>query len=150
MDPTDWLDVFSRWLHILGAVVLVGGPLVWLLTLRTKAQPVGEAAPVDPADASLAAALKPAVHGAVLVVLLTGVWNLYSKWGTLTPAYGLTVLVKMVLGLGLMFLASVLVGRSAAFAPIRANVRPWLTGAVALGVVVVLLACILTHLPPKT
>src|SRR5579862_4175150 len=67
-----WINVFFRWLHIVSAVMGVGGTLLMRLVLL----PVLEAAP-NGAEVMqrVARPFKLFIHTAIGLLLLSGIWN---------------------------------------------------------------------------
>jgi len=96
----DWMliiSTISRWLHVLGACLVVGGVFWMVLT---------------PATAPRGRAFKPVLHSCFLLLILTGAfnawraWGQYSLWpGVLHGVFGLHVLLALA-AIGLLIWAT--------------------------------------------
>ncbi len=132
------IDVLSRILHVLTAITLVGGSIFNLLVLLPSFRAQG-----DNPHLSLAVAIldrwKKFVHGGIALFLITGFYNYFRAMPLHQgdSLYHALLGTKMLLALGVFFLASALVGRSEAFEGIRRNRSTWLTVLVVLAVVIV-------------
>jgi uncharacterized membrane protein len=136
-----------RFLHVGTAVVLVGGSVF----LRFVLMPAATAVLPEEVHAQLRARVietwKKFVHGGIALLLLTGAIN-YTRSILLIretadhrdPLYHGVMGVKILLALGIFFIASVLVGRSPKFEGMRQNARFWIGVNVALAAVIVLLS----------
>ncbi len=132
------VDVASRLIHVLTAVMLLGGSLFTLLVLV----PALEAAEGD-AKAKLVDAIrnrwKRFVHAGIALFLISGFYNYFAAM----PGHkgdGLyhgLIGTKIILALGLFFIASALVGRSAAFEGFRKSSNKWLKIICLIGIVIV-------------
>jgi uncharacterized membrane protein len=142
------LDVFVRWLHIGGAIVLVGGAVFsrFVLMPAAEALPSGEH---DSLKQRILQRWKLFVHPLVAIVLLSGLYNLMMKVKIATPTWHMLFGIKFLIAIVVLFVASVLVGRSSTFQPMRANSRMWLTINIALAAIVVLISNFLRYLPTK-
>ncbi|WP_233215080.1 hypothetical protein [Rhodopirellula bahusiensis] len=121
------LDVLSRIIHVGTAITLVGGSAFMLIVLLPSAKLIS-----DEAHQTLAQAVtgrwKRFIHGGILLFLLSGFYN-YMRAIPNHKGDGLyhgLLGVKMLLAFTIFFLASALVGRSAAFEGIRQNRAKWL------------------------
>jgi len=141
------LPLLFRWLHILAAMAAVGGPMFIYFAL----QPAAKELP-DDAHRMLKEGIRRrwsrVVMAAITFLLVSGLYNLIAfekmsrDWGPDWrdgPAriYHALLACKLVLALAIFFLASALVGRSAAFAKIRENARFWVAVNLLLGIVLV-------------
>ena len=133
-----WIDVLSRIVHVGTAITLVGGSLFTLLVLMPSAKELG-----DDAHNQLAAAVssrwKRFVHIGVLLLLVSGLYNYlraipHHKGDGL---YHALVGTKMIMALGVFFLAAALVGKSPKLQAIRDNRGKWLKILVLLATVIV-------------
>src|SRR5262249_28167576 len=99
MDGMYWVMLVSRVLHILGAIILVGG-LFYLKTVVAPSAPTGEAW-----FSGRRAAWAKWVGIATLLLLATGFWN-YAQIIKLNlkmaPSYHMVLGIKILLGLALM------------------------------------------------
>ncbi|MCA9180184.1 MAG: hypothetical protein KDA51_01995 [Planctomycetales bacterium] len=132
-----WIDFLSRVVHISTAIAVVGGSVFTLCVLLPAVKMLSEDAHATLAQA-VAARWKRFVHVGILLFLASGFYN-YFKAMPLHKGDGLyhaLIGSKMLLALGVFFIASALVGRSQTLAAMRAQRGKWLT-------ILVLLACII-------
>ncbi len=137
----DPLNLLFRWMHILPAIIAVGGSIFMRMALL-------------PAVTALPDSERPKFHeavrsrwskwvaGAILFLLVSGFYNYfyYTRTYTLPPVYHMLFGIKFLLALGVFALASILSGRSALAQRLRQNPRPWLNLNVSLAVLVVLIS----------
>ncbi|HWE93587.1 MAG TPA: hypothetical protein VG269_06385 [Tepidisphaeraceae bacterium] len=116
MDAITAISVFSRWLHVITACVLIGSLFFLQVVL-----PAGLRG-LDPESAEGVRArcrrgMKLIVHSSLLLALLTGAFNAWRAWGDYNRRPGVTHGVfglHVLLGLGaLTLLMVVLAGRGA-------------------------------------
>tara|TARA_Y100000994_G_scaffold223164_1_gene203872 strand:+ start:78 stop:614 length:537 start_codon:yes stop_codon:yes gene_type:complete len=124
------LQLFSRILHILGAIILVGG----LFYIRTVLAP----AETDKTSADTCYAGRRAIWArwvgiATFLLLLSGFYNFMTingqakvDGGKLEPTYHILFGIKFLLALLVMFIASILAGKTAAADRFRGQMRKWL------------------------
>lgn len=132
------LDTISRIVHIATAITLIGGSVFALCVLMPSLKALS-----DDSRQQFAAAIngrwKRFVHGGILLFLLSGFYNYFRAM----PAHkgdGLyhgLLGTKMLLAFAIFFFASVLVGRSAGTAGMRANRGKWLSVIVVLAAIIV-------------
>lgn len=134
----QWVDVASRVLHVLTAITLLGGAIfqrACLLPALASLSPEDQ----ERVRTSVIGYWKKFVHSGIAILLVTGLYNMLSA--KLPPEtkglYHALIGTKLLLALVIFVIASGLVGRSNAFAKMRANPRPWLTLSVLLGLVIV-------------
>jgi uncharacterized membrane protein len=148
LDGMYWLLLASRVLHILGAIVLVGG----LFYLRMVVAPTVAATSKPTTDAWFGgrrAAWAKWIGIATLLLLLTGFYNYLeiSKANELATSYHMIVGIKILLSLVLIFLASILAGRSAMADQLRQRMTFWLGICLMIGVLVVAIGAVLRSYP---
>ena len=120
----------TRVLHIATAIVLVGGTFF----VRFVLLPAATANLADDVHAKLRAAItatwKKIVHLGIGLFIITGGINYYRVIAAGThkgdPLYNALLGIKILLALGVFFIAEALVGKSAAFEGMRRNSRRWL------------------------
>lgn len=144
MQSIDWVAVLFRWLHIIPAIVLLGGTIF----MRSVALPA-MAGQGNAATWLGAVRAKWAMISGVCIALLlvSGLWNFFMyrmeevrDTGSLYHAlFG----VKALLALGVFFIVSALTGRSAMFEPMRAKPGKMLSLAAAMGLTIVLISGVL-------
>ncbi len=132
------IDTLSRIVHIGTAIVLVGGSVFTLMVLM----PAAKELPDEP-HGKLAEAItgrwKRFVHIGVFLFILSGSYN-YARALANHQGDGLyhaLLGLKMLLALGVFFLAAALVGRSSKLEPIRRARCKWLKVLVVLAAVIV-------------
>lgn len=141
MDTQFLLNLISRWLHILPAIVLVGGTLFMRLALLPKP---GEQ--IDDASAAtrLAARRRWAkwVGICTLLLLLSGLYNAYVKATTLqlSGAYNGLMLVKIILAFAVFWFSALLAGKSKRAVAFQSNERKSLNLVCVLMLLIVLIA----------
>jgi uncharacterized membrane protein len=145
----NWLFVSSRWLHIIAAVVAVGGAAF----IRFVLLPAARSLPADQADALRVAVRRRWAILYMLCVVLLLVSGLYNYMAVAIPAHrGQSIYhalfgLKFILAMVVFFIGSALVGRAAAFEPIRRNASRWLALNVLIAALVIAVACILKFIP---
>lgn len=120
----------TRIMHIATAIVLVGGTFF----VRFVLLPAAAANLPDDLHAKLRGAItatwKRIVHLGIALFILSGGINYYHVIDTGIhkgdPLYNALLGIKILLALAVFFIASALVGRSAAFEGMRRNPRRWL------------------------
>lgn len=137
IDTTYLILLVLRVLHIVSAIILVGG----LFYIRSILEPAG----VNACFADRRALWARWVAVASAFLLASGIYN-YLHWirfmkaaGTpLDPTYHMLMGIKMLLGLLVMFVAAVLAGKTSLADKFRGKMRLWLTIAwiASLGIVV--------------
>ncbi len=143
------IALVSRWAHILAAITAVGGTIF----IRYALLPSLATLPDDQRQRlheALRARWSKAVMISIVLLLASGLYNFITINASLRdggaavqgikPMYHALFGVKFLLGLGIFFIASALVGRSAAFERVRANARLWATVNIALAVVLICLS----------
>src|SRR5687767_9443859 len=155
LDSMYWVMLASRILHILAAIILVGGLFYLRTVINALPLPLreghreGSSAPADAQFGGRRAAWAMWVGITSLLLLVTGLWNfIYTvKQNQLHWSYHMLGTVKIALGLALMVLAALLAGRSAAAESIRAKLRFWLSVALLLGILLVMVGSVMRTFP---
>ena len=138
MDTQLTLDIVFRIVHVATAITLVGGSVFMLMVLTPAAKQIN-----DEEHQKLAAEIgrrwKRFVHIGIVLFLLSGFYNFsriapYHRGDAL---YHALVGIKILLALGVFFIASALVGRSSTFEGMRQNRAKWLKIIVILAAVIV-------------
>jgi uncharacterized membrane protein len=149
MDTTYWLMLFSRVLHILSAIVLVGG-IFYLRMIVAPAAAANEESVSDPWFGGRRSAWAMWVGITTLVLLVTGLWNFMQIVQThekLGPHYHAAFGIKLLLSLAVFFLAAMLAGKSRAGERFRQGMGRWLSVCLLLGILIVILGSFLRSLP---
>lgn len=133
------LDVLMRFLHIVSAVLAVGGAFFLLVLLPAGLKRIDDPAKRDEVLLRVRRAFKMTVHPSILFLLVSGIYNTIRLW----PTYSLDKKVNHALWGPHLLLGLVVMGISLwllAGKGLRANHRTWLKVNVALMLVTVLLA----------
>lgn len=134
----EWIDVISRVIHVGTAIVVAGGSVFLLAVLTPVVNDLDKEAG-SRVSAAVLGRWRRIVHIGIALFLLSGFYN-YFRAIPLHRGDGLyhgLVGTKMLLAFVLFFLASVLVGRSERFEPMRQQRQKWLRVVVALATVIV-------------
>jgi uncharacterized membrane protein len=151
----ELIMLVSRILHVLGAIILVGG-LFYLFAVVTPASTLpsregpGEGSnSVDHFFGGRRATWAKWIGIASLFLLATGLWNFVSmvKANQLHFTYHILGTVKILLGLVLMMLAALLAGRTAAADSLRRKWRTWLTLTLLIGILTVAVGSVMRTYP---
>jgi uncharacterized membrane protein len=152
-DRMYWLLLASRVLHILGAIVLVGG-LFYLRMVVAPSLPAGGAASADGWFGGRRGAWAKWVGISTLLLLVTGFFNYFEiiKIYDLSSSYHMILGIKILIALVVIFLASLLAGKTAAAEQLRGKMMFWLGVCLLTGILVVVLGSVLRSYPhtPKT
>lgn len=147
----DLVMLVSRILHVLGAIVLVGGLFyLWaVVTPSSSTVPVGEPGSVDHYFGGRRSTWAKWIGAASALLLFTGLWNFIQMVKTyeIATSYHMLGGMKIIAGLLLMLLAALLAGRTAAADTLRRKWGAWLTAALLLGVVVVIMGSVMRTYP---
>jgi len=139
MNDLNPLDILFRWAHVGTAIVLLGGGVFMRFILMPSADTLDDDTH-DRLRAQVMGRWKRFVHMGILLLLVSGFYNYLVVMIPKHKGDGLyhaLLGTKILLALGIFFLASVLVGRSAKFEPLRANRGKWMLVIVLLGAVIV-------------
>lgn len=132
------VDVASRLIHVLTAIVLLGGSTFMLLVVLPTLQSSDEATRSKIAS-GLRGIWKRYVHAGIALFLISGFYNYFKAMPQHKGdgLYHALIGTKIILALAVFFLASALVGRSAAFEGMRTNSSKWLKILCLLGIIIV-------------
>ena len=145
------LDFLSRIVHVGTAITLVGGSVFTLLVLMPSAKQLD-----DDSHQQLAGAVgsrwKRFVHLGVLLFLASGFYNYYRAVDSHKGDgfYHALIGIKILLAMGVFFLAAALVGRSEKLAAIRAKRAKWLKVLVLLAATIVAISGFVKVRPTPT
>jgi uncharacterized membrane protein len=145
MDSIEILNVVSRWIHIATAIVVVGGTVFMRFVLLPAAESLPQAEH-EQLRGRVMARWKLFVMAGIALFLLSGFYNYVAvsipkHHGD--KAYHALMGTKILIAFGVFFLASVLVGRSARFEPLRRERKKWLLILLALAFTIVLISSFL-------
>ena len=136
-----YLTLVMRWVHILGATILVGAPFIMWLGIY----PATAKLPDDQRREFLEAVNKPwrkFLGAVILLQIISGVYWLLvvEHMNREPPLYQALLGVKMLAAFALFFVLSVLAGRAKAFEEFRRKAPMWIGIAVGLGILTVVCA----------
>lgn len=140
MDTTEIIALVSRWLHIIPAIILVGGTLFLRFSLVPAAN---ESNASNELRESLRKRWAKLVMISILLLLVSGLYNTFLKatgFHLSGSSYNILLLIKIVLALAIFYLASVLSGRSKTAQKFREKETYWLNILCALMLAVVMIA----------
>jgi uncharacterized membrane protein len=149
IDAMYWLMLASRFLHIFGAIILLGG-IFYLRAVVAPTPAPNDAPDVDPLFGGRRAAWAKWVGIATLLLLVTGLWNYIQIIRTherLDGLYHMLAGIKMLSALAVFLLAALLAGRSPAAQSLRRRMRLWLNVCLILGIATVALGSVLRSFP---
>jgi uncharacterized membrane protein len=148
-DGMYWLNLASRILHVLGAMILVGG-LFYLRTVVMPSPAAAHAQTVDEKFGGLRAKWAMWIGIATLLLLVTGLWNfvyIVKSNERMGPSYHMIFGLKFLAGLALFLLAALVAGRSVAAEVVREKMRMWVSICLALGILAAALGSVLRTYP---
>ncbi|MFV0445553.1 MAG: hypothetical protein ACK5Q5_18385 [Planctomycetaceae bacterium] len=148
------LDLLFRLVHILAAIVLLGGTIY----IRTVLIPSASELPEPEHDALRVRTRerwKKIVMLGILLLLVSGFWNYLmvngpAHQGANRGQYHMLMGIKILLALGVFFLASVLTGRAAKFDAMRRSPAKWLSILIGLALAVVTIGSVLKVAVPAS
>lgn len=135
----EWLDIFSRWVHVGTTIVLVGGSVFMRFVLSPAAASLPEAEH-NALRERVIGTWKRFVHAGILLFLLSGFYNYLAVTRPKHDGdklYHILMGNKILLAFIVFFIASALVGKSAAFQKMRDKRNTWLAVLVLLSAVIV-------------
>ena len=151
----DYLAMFSRWIHLIAVIVLVGGTAF----MRIVLEPSAEVSLKDEAKHSLMPVIKirwaRLTHIGIAVIVITGIFNAivairYHRVSEENPEqfwYHLLLGGKILLAFGIFFIASALVGHSPALEGMRKHRAVWMAVALIVAALIVMLSVLLKQIP---
>jgi hypothetical protein len=145
IDWNFWLFLILRYMHILGAIALMGGTIFMRFALR----PVVVGMPTEARAAfheQVRSRWSKVVMLATLLILVSGLTNLalagqnvYKPVLGMEKGYHMLVGIKFLLALPIFFIAAALMGRSNLGKRMQANAEFWMNLNLALALVMVLM-----------
>lgn len=149
MGEVDFLAVALRWLHIVGAVVAVGGAVFIRYVLLPSAATLPEEQR-QPFRAQVTQRYAKLFMASIAILFLTGFANYvmyeipnHKQQG----AYHGVIGTKIILAIGVAFIGSALVGRAEAFEGIRKRAPRWLAINILLALAIFALAGVARQIP---
>ena len=136
-----FLTLVMRWVHILGAAILVGAPFIMWFGIY----PATAKLPEDQRRDFLETVNKPwrkFLGAVILLQIISGVYWLLvvEHMNREPPLYQALLGVKMLAAFALFFVLSVLAGRAKVFEEFRRKAPMWIGIAVGLGILTVICA----------
>ncbi len=148
----DWIAISTRWVHIIAAVIAVGGAVF----IRFVLHPTTLTLPPDTVESFRANIRRRWAMLFMLCIALLLISGLYNYMAVSIPnhrgqpLYHALFGVKFILAMVIFFIGSALVGRSPALEPLRRNLPRWLGINILLAAIVIALACTLKFIPTAT
>lgn len=139
------VEVISRVLHIMGAVLLLGGGMFVRNALFPACQELPEELRSQVQDAT-AKRWRYLVAMAIAILIFSGFYNYLVVMLPKHPGdklYHMWMGIKILLAFVVFFFASALAGRSKALEGIRRNAGLWMLVTTSLGMVIVVIAAVL-------
>lgn len=138
-----------RWLHILGAVALLGGGIFFRTVLLPSAGVLSNEEH-DKFRAAVRGRWSKVVMITTLLLLVSGFYN-YIAVGTVIHKgqgpYHMMMGMKIILAFVVFFLAALLAGKTGLAQKLQANGKLWVAVNVALGTIIVIIAGYLRYFP---
>jgi len=136
-----WVDILFRWAHILPAIALLGGAFFMRFALLPAIEGLSEESRETMAD-GVRKRWSKVVMASAFFLLVSGFYNIFAATNKydLPSWYMGIITAKLILALGIFFLASVLSGRSESAAKYQAKSKMWLNINLAMAVTLVCLA----------
>lgn len=145
----EWLAVVFRWMHVLAAVIAVGGVLFQRLVLMPAARGTLDEGQIVHLHEAVTRRWKIVLMTCIGLLLVSGFWNFFTislDKAKDAPAYHGLFGLKFLAALAVFFLGSALTGRSPAFRVLRDRRAYWTGVTAILAVLVVLVSGILKYL----
>lgn len=143
------LPILFRWMHVLAAVVAVGGTVFVRFVLLPAAREALTEEQHQTLNAKLVGRWKVVVMTCIVALLVSGSYNFMTislvkaeHNALYHPLFGIKVLAAV----GVFLIAGALTGRAVAFEGIRRNSSSWMLVAAILGVAVIMLSGVLKNL----
>ena len=146
VDGHYLLLLASRLLHVLSAIILLGG-IFYLGTIVGPA--LGSAGTADSWYSGRRAAWAKWVGITTLLLIATGLFNFITNVKTyeIAISYHMLVGLKILVALVVFFFAAVLAGRSGLAERLRANMKFWLTICLIAGIITVAIGSVMRTYP---
>jgi uncharacterized membrane protein len=149
MDGMFWTLLLSRILHIVGAIVLVGG-VFYIRTIISPPNTPPGTGPVDQLFGGPRASWAKWVGIATALLIFTGFFNyimIAKQHEKLASSYHMIAGMKMLAAIAVFLLAALLAGRTSIADKLRQNWRTWLNVCLAIGLITVILGSFLRTYP---
>lgn len=147
MENVDWVQVIFRWMHIIPVIILLGSTIFLWIAVSPAVKGASGEAPQWLTAMRRRWGMVPRI--CIVLILVSGLTN-FMKYRMpqedLPSVYQAFFGIKVLLALGVFFLAEALNGNGAAFAPLRQNLGRWVGVTAAMGIAIVLLSGVLRAL----
>ena len=149
LDGYYFLLLTSRVLHVLGAIVLLGGTFYLLAIVAPRVAASGGRPDADAWFAGNRAAWAKWVGIATAVLLVTGLFNFITmiKANQIATSYHMFGGIKILVALVIAFFAAVLAGKTALAERFREKMKFWLTVTMLVGLVIVIIGSVMRSYP---
>ena len=149
LDGMYWLMLASRVLHILAAIILVGGLFYLRVIVAPRMRQSDAGAASDPWFAGRRSAWAMWVGIASLLLIDTGLWNFVQtiRRNEIATMYHMLGTAKIVAGLVVFFLAAVLAGKSLLAERFRQQMKLWLGICLVVAIIVVIIGSVMRSFP---
>lgn len=141
----DFVVILFRWMHILAAITAVGGTFFMRLALVPAVSVLSEEEHQKLREAVRSKWAK-FVHMSIAFLLISGFYNylmVVRPAQDVPKVYHMVIGTKILLALGIFFIASMLMGRSEAAKKFQQNAKKWLTISSVLALIVVCMSGVL-------
>lgn len=148
MASVDFVLLTSRAIHILAAIIAIGGAIFMRLALHGAIGATLDDAHAQRLRDAVRARWARLVHVCIVLLLLTGGYNFYAlALAPKVPAMPYHALfgIKLLSALAIFFIASALVGKSPGMEAMRKSAAKWLSIVALLAVVIVIVSGILSQ-----
>lgn len=142
--------IVMRWLHILSAIVMLGGAFFMRFVLHPVASATLEASQLEALKTALKKAWQRVVHICILLFLVSGFYNYLIVMRPRhqgQPLYHALFGVKFLLAMAVFLLAVLLTSNKPYSASLRAKTPFWAAIVVALGIGIVVISGVMKSLP---
>jgi len=149
MENISVLDIIMRWLHLIGAIVAIGGSIFALFVLLPSISGLAEDIRSEIYE-SVRSRFSKLFMFAIAALLISGFYNYLGNEMSNhegQSAYHILMGIKIMLAMGVFFLGSALLGRSAAFEGIRRKRRRWMVRNILLALLIIAIAAVLAKMP---
>lgn len=144
----DYLAVLFRVLHILPAIIAVGGTIFMRAALLPTVSQLPDAERQRVHD-GVRSRWSKWVMGSIAFLLVSGLFNFFmiiNRYDLPKPAYHALFGIKFLLALAIFTVASFFVGRTSVAQRMRSNARFWLNLNIAMAVVLVCISAAMRNL----
>lgn len=149
MADINWLNVVVRVLHILGAVIAVGGAIFAVFAVLPAVQVIPDESKKHFHE-EVRRRFALLVMISITLLLLSGFYNYLVNEVPAhkgQSAYNALMGIKILLAFGVFFLASTLTGKSPAFEKMRKKRKRWMTLNILLALIIISIGAVLRAMP---